>query len=383
MAISLDIDADGILVEADLQFRELLDAVPAMIWMLGPGMASMFFFNKGWREFAAPGQRENWWSSVHLDDHEYCTQVFANAFARREKFSMEYRRQRADGECRWMLDTAAPRFTTDGTFLGYVGSAVDITDRKNLEIEQLYQRNELAHLARVATLGELSGSLAHELTQPLTAILSNAQAAQGFLADGRSGIEELRGILDDIVSEVRRAGEVIRRLRTLFRKGEVQREAISLNELAADVLKLMNSQLVNHDVRVHVELAEGLPLVDADRVQIQQVLINLILNAIDAMEETPIGDRRLTVSTMVRADNDVEVRVSDTGCGFPRGQSERLFEPFHTTKSQGIGLGLAVSRTIVAAHSGRLWAGNNSDSGACFYMTMPPMGTGVFNEQQG
>jgi len=377
MAITLDIDADGILAETDLQFRELADVVPAMIWMLGPGMASTFFFNKCWREFVGPEQCDGWWQSVHPDDHEHCTQIFANAFARREKFVMEYRRRRVDGECRWLLDTAAPRFAPDGSFLGYVGCANDVTERRNLQTEQLYQRNELTHLARVATLGELSGSLAHELTQPLTAILSNAQAAQGFLADGRSGMEEMRAILDDIVSEDRRAGEVIRRLRTLFRKGEVQRETINLNELATDVLKLMNSQLVNHDVRVHTELAADLPLVDADRVQMQQVLINLVLNAIDAMADTPMTDRLLTVSTMVRSDNDVEMRVSDTGCGIPLGQSERLFEPFHTTKSQGIGLGLAVCRTIVAAHSGRLWAGNNPGGGACFHMTLASIRTGV------
>ncbi|HEX4797191.1 MAG TPA: ATP-binding protein [Humisphaera sp.] len=501
MNLTSTMDAAGILDDAELRLRETANAVPAMIWMSGPGTPVTFFYNKGWLDFAGgePSHgADDHWEAVHPDDRERCTQIFAKAFAAIGKFSMECRRRAADGEYRWLLDSGVPRFAPGGAFLGYIGCAADIsgqrraderfrqvmeaapsamllvnsqdritqvnaqtqgvfgyapeeligktvqtvipgwaalagsqgvrggastarppskgieaelygkrkdgsqapieiglnhlaakdetltlasvinlTERRNMEREQSRQRNELAHLARVAVLGELTGALAHELNQPLTAILSNAQAAQGFLADGRSGIDEMRAILEDIVSEDRRAGEVIRRLRTLFRKGEVQCEAISLNEMAADALKLMNNELVNHHIKVRTEFTATLPPVDGDRVQIQQVLINLILNAADAMADKPIDKRILSVSSQVSSDGDVEVCVSDTGCGIPTDQLERLFEPFFTTKSQGMGLGLTVCRTIITAHSGKLSASNNPVGGACFHVTIPPRRTGA------
>ncbi|HEY7091320.1 MAG TPA: ATP-binding protein [Tepidisphaeraceae bacterium] len=230
---------------------------------------------------------------------------------------------------------------------------------------------ELTHLARVALLGELSASLAHELNQPLTAILSNAQAAQEFLANGAPDLDEVRGILKDIVDEDRRAGEIIRRLRLLFRKGQVQFEAIDLNELVLEVLKLMNSNLVNHGVAVHTELKSSLPRVSGDRVQLQQVLINLIVNASDAMAGEEIPDRQLSVSTRYDGTNGVDLCVADTGCGIRTDPLDQIFEPFHTTKPNGMGLGLAVCRTIISAHAGKLWATNNPDRGACLHVAIP------------
>jgi C4-dicarboxylate-specific signal transduction histidine kinase len=252
---------------------------------------------------------------------------------------------------------------------------MDVSERRNIERERQRQRDELAHLSRVAMLGELSGSLAHELNQPLTAILSNAQAAQEFLAGGSPDLQEVRGILEDIVQEDRRAGEVIRRLRALFRKGEVNYESIDLNDLIRDVLRLLNSDLVNHDVDVATRFAESIPAVNADRVQLQQVLINLIVNACDAMSGS--STRRITVGTSMRDGQEVEIRVSDTGCGIPPEQLRQIFEPFHTTKAHGMGLGLAVCRTIISAHAGRLWASNNPSGGASLHVALPPIHAGV------
>ncbi len=219
--------------------------------------------------------------------------------------------------------------------------------------------------------------MAHELNQPLTAILSNAQAAQAFLAQDSQNLDEVRAILQDIVDEDRRAREVISRLRLLFRKGEIQFEAIDLNELVLEVLKVMNSDLVNHDVRVQTDLAADLPNVRGDRVQLQQVLINLIVNASDAMSGNDDADRTLCVATRLDDDGRVRMSVSDAGCGIPADQIERIFEPFRTSKSTGMGLGLAVCRTIIAAHAGKLWAANNSERGACFHTTFPSMPLGV------
>jgi len=225
-------------------------------------------------------------------------------------------------------------------------------------------------------LGELSGSLAHELNQPLTAILSNAQAAQRFLDSEVVDLNEVRAILADIVEDDRRAGEVIRRLRLLLKKGEVQHAPVDLNETVGEVLKLVKSDLMNHGVNVESEFAFDLPMIHGDRVQLQQVLINLIMNGCDAMARAESRDRRLSLQTASANGDGVRVVVTDRGCGIPPDCVERIFEPFYTTKKQGMGLGLAVCRTIVAAHGGKLWAENNPDRGASFFMTIPSVGGG-------
>jgi C4-dicarboxylate-specific signal transduction histidine kinase len=216
----------------------------------------------------------------------------------------------------------------------------------------------------------LSGSLAHELNQPLTSILSNAQAAQRFLAHEVPDLKEVREILTDIVDADRRAGEVIRRLRLLLTKGEVQAVALDVNEVIHDVLRLMRSDLINQGVHADMDMAAGLPNVRADRVQLQQVVLNLLVNACDAMSAVPAVERRLSIKTE-RKGGEVMVSVSDRGCGIPADRMDRIFEPFFTTKTAGMGLGLAVCRTIITAHGGRLWASNNDARGATVHFVLP------------
>ena len=251
-----------------------------------------------------------------------------------------------------------------------LASIVDISARKQSEQALARQRNELAHLSRVTILGELSGSLAHELNQPLTSILSNAQAAQRFMAQANPNLDEVREILADIVSEDRRAGEVIRRLRLLLTKGEVHHTRLDANELVHDVFKLIRSDLISQGVQVKLHLALNLPQVWADRVQIQQVVLNLAVNACDAMTEIPAAERQLTVRTRSLDNGDVEVSVSDQGMGIAPDRMDDIFEPFFTTKTVGMGLGLAVCRTIIQAHGGRLWVSNNIERGATFHFVL-------------
>jgi len=289
---------------------------------------------------------------------------------------MEYRLRRADGEYRWLLDHGTPRYLSGGGFVGYIGSCVDITDRKQGELDSARQRNELAHLSRVTMLSELSGSLAHELNQPLAAILSNAQAAQRFLAGGNADLDEVREILKDIVSEDKRAGEIIHRLRLLLKKGEVQRQPLAMNELAGEVLQLIHSDLVNYGVTVGAEFAPELPVVHGDRVQLQQVLLNLVMNACNAMAADPLkpsapSDRQLVLRTEVADGAWVRVTASDRGRGIPPQDLERIFEPFFTTRPEGMGLGLTICRTIITAHGGKLWAANNADRGASVSFILP------------
>ena len=209
------------------------------------------------------------------------------------------------------------------------------------------------------------------MNQPLTAILSNAQAAQRFLAHDNADLNEVRDILADIVAEDKRAGEVIRRLRLLLKKGEVQHQPFDLNEAVREVLKLVRSDLVNQGVAVHTELAPALPAVNADRVQLQQVLLNLVMNACDAMAGGLAGDRKLIIRTGLAGDEGIRVSVADRGAGLAPENLEKAFEPFFTTKVQGMGLGLSVCRTIINAHGGKLWAANNPERGATFHFTLP------------
>ena len=251
-----------------------------------------------------------------------------------------------------------------------VASITDITRRRQAERDAAQQRDELAHLSRVNMLGELSGSLAHELNQPLTAILSNAQAAQRFLANKTADVEEVQEILRDIIDADHRAGDTIHRLRLLFKKGEVTHQSIDINLLVREVLTFLNSDLINNRVSAVAELQPNLPMVQIDRVQIQQVLINLIMNACDAMGHLDGGPRELRVRTAKSQDGEVQLSIHDNGCGIPSEQLEKVFEPFVTTKSKGMGMGLAVCRTIVTAHGGRLWATNNSGAGATLHLTL-------------
>ena len=267
--------------------------------------------------------------------------------------------------------TISPIKNQHGVIIGASTIARDITARKRAELETLQQRSELAHLSRVTMLGELSGSMAHELNQPLTAILSNAQAAQNFLGHDDVDLAEVREILADIVDQDKRAGEVIRRLRLLLRKGEVQQQALDANSVVTEVLKLIRGDLVNQGVTAHTKLGRDLPPVNADRVQLQQVLLNLMMNACDAMDLNAAADCEMVVSTKLANGEGVCFSVSDLGTGIPSEELEHVFEPFVTTKTHGLGLGLSVCRTIIEAHRGRLWATNNPDRGATFHFTLP------------
>lgn len=307
---------------------------------------------------------------IHPDDREAVDRETLRALTDHTDYSGEYRVLLPDGSQRWMAALGRAYIDSDGVYRRMHGATIDITRRKQSDLQLEQQRSELAHLSRVTMLGELSGSLAHELNQPLTAILCNAQAAQRFLAQGASSIEEVREILADIVSEDQRAGEVIHRLRVLLKKGEVQHQALSLNDVVRDVLKLVRSDLVNRGVTVQVDLALNAPQVSGDRVELQQVLLNLVINACDAMAAVSQPERRLHICTELMEDA-VCIRVADCGPGLPPDLLEHVFTPFYTTKLHGMGLGLAVCRTIISAHGGKLWAQSEPDAGATFHVTLP------------
>ena len=286
---------------------------------------------------------------------------------------LQYRMLDKNGNVRWFLARGQAIVARNRL----IGTATDITDRRRDEDERARtlvqlqeQRNELAHLGRAAMAGALSGAVAHELNQPLSAMMSNARAGLQFIARGSADGQEIKDILADIESDGRRAGEVIRHLRSLLRRGEAQFETVQLDVIVDQVLRLMNSDLIGHNIKVVHEPTVGVPPISADPVQLQQVMLNLLSNACDAVKNVTPRDRRIAIAVGMRGPGRVRISVSDNGCGFADDDPEHLFKPFVTTKRSGLGLGLSISRSIVDAHGGRIWAENNRDAGATFHVDL-------------
>ena len=311
--------------------------------------------------------------SIHPEDRARFDEAFIRP-GNGELLDNDFRVMRQSGELHWVTGKARARRDSGGRIVRVTGVVMDITDRKQAEAESQSQRLQLAHLTRVSILGQLSGALAHELAQPLTAILSNAQAAQRFLAANQVNLREVREIIEDIVNDDKRAGEVIRRVRALLRRGEIQRQPLDVPQLIRDALTVAHGDLLVRQVDVSCRFEPQLPAMLGDRVQIQQVLLNLLLNAAEAMSDNGPRDRRIDISA-VRDSADVRISVTDCGTGIAPECLESVFEAFNTTKGTGLGLGLAICRSIIIAHHGRLWATNNVHRGATFHFTLPSAGS--------
>jgi len=379
MDITMEKQAQDALRENEARFRAMADTAPVMIWMSGADMLCTFF-NKGWLDFTGRSVEQElgngWAQGVHREDLDRCLKTYINSFDSRHSFTMEYRLRRRDGEYRWVLDNGGPRFASDGTFLGYIGSCVDISEHKRAEAEARKHREELAHLGRVAIMGEMAGSLAHELNQPLTGIVNNASAGRRFIAKGRADLPKLDGLLEAIVEDGRRAGGIIRGIRSMVQKGNPTRSTVNLNDVIAYVLRLVHSDALERHCALVTQADPNLPLVEGDQVQLQQVVLNLIMNAFEAMGETPLSERRVIVRSERISDGRVRVSVRDFGTGLLVDNSERIFEHFFSTKQNGLGMGLAIVRSIVTAHDGELAAVNAQGGGTCAYFSLPGIGEG-------
>jgi PAS domain S-box-containing protein len=504
LGVSMDVtaqkQAQDALRESEARFRTMADTAPVMIWMSGTDKLCTFF-NKGWLEFTGRSLEQElgngWAEGVHREDFDCCFKVYVNSFDARQPFTMEYRLRRSDGEYRWILDNGSPRFAPEGTFLGYIGSCIDITERKqaqdrlqlvveaspngivlvnaqghivlvNARAEKLFgyrreeligqgiellvperfrgehtahrarfyaapaggatgaglelfarrkdgtefpveigsspiqspegtlvlsvivdittrkqaeaearqHREELAHLSRVAIMGEMAGSLAHELNQPLTGIVNNASAGRRFIAKGRADLPKLDSLFEAIVADGRRAGEIIRGIRGMVRKGEEVRGPVNLNGVIASVLRFVRSDALGRHCALVTEPDPKLPLVEADPVRLQQVLLNLVVNAFEAMRETPVAERRMIIRSERESERRVRVSVRDFGTGLPVEEPERIFERFFSTKREGLGMGLAIARSIIASHGGELAAANAQGGGACVHFSLPVIAEG-------
>lgn len=279
--------------------------------------------------------------------------------------------KRIDGSYFCGSVTAVVVNNQQGQPLHYDGILEDVTELRQAQEEATKRREEIAHMGRVATMGELSASLAHELNQPLAAILSNAQAALRFLAKDDADLDEIQAILSDIVEDDRRAGKVISRLRSLFMKGDCKKESVDIGELIEDVISLIATETDLRNVYLETRLQPTLAPVAGDRIQLQQVVINLIMNASEALKGTTEAEAKIIITTDTVEGEFVQVSIRDNGVGLTEESISKLTEPFFTTKPDGMGMGLSINKTIINAHMGELWAENNSDRGATFHFTLP------------
>ena len=493
--ITLRKHAEEELRESEARFRAMADTAPVMIWVSGADKLCTFF-NKGWLDFTGRTLEEElgnrWAEDVDREDIDRCVSTYENSFNARQPFTMEYRLRRSDGEYRWVLDTGTPRFAPDGAFLGYIGSCIDITERKlaeekfrlvldaapnamimvdsagvisfanataatvfgyplseligrhietliperfhdrhvgyrkgflsqpssramgagrdlfgrrkdgsefpvevglnpihttegffvlasviditerkQAELEHQRQNIELARVGRVAVMGELAASLAHEVNNPIGAIVANASAGQRLLAAGKIKTRDLKELLDDIVADGRRAGEVVQGIRNMVRKAEGRRSLIKIDETIDSLLRIIRAVALEREVAMVAEVGSDAGQVWADPVQLLQVFLNLTLNAFEAMSVMRPDARRAVIRTHRNLDGDILVSVRDFGPGFPPQVSNQLFEPFFSTKADGTGMGLAISRSIIEDHGGTLSGENCHDGGACFTVCLP------------
>lgn len=307
---------------------------------------------------------------IHPDDRRSFQDRLAHATADRGEYDVEYRVLLPGGDTRWIASRGRVEFDARHHPIRTRGASIDVTARKQAEQEMLRLRQEIAHVGRVSVMGQLATTLAHEINQPLSAILRNAEAAALFIQDPSPDLGEIRAILEDIRSDEQRAGAIIDRMRAMLRREQVEMTPLDVGQVLRDAVTLLRPDAAARHVQLTLDVPDGVPAVLGDRVQLQQVLLNLVLNAMDALEGI-VGERTVGIAARRDEQHAVEISVADTGSGIAVDRIDRIFEPFFSTKDKGVGMGLSISRTIIEAHRGKLWAENNAGGGAILRMTLP------------
>src|SRR5271157_2208128 len=354
------------------KFREAIETIPAMAFTALPD-GSRTFVNRRWVEYTGLTVEHaaglGWQAVIHPDDLKRALEKWRASVATGRSMEYEARGRSGDGEYRWFLIRAVPMLDKRGSILQWYGVMIDIEDRKRAEQEREGLQADLAHVNRVSMMGELTASLAHEIKQPIAATVFNANACLRWLKRDQPDVEEACQATRRIVEDGMRAGDIIEHLRLFYKKSSSpKRELVEVNEIVHEMVMLLWGEANRYAISISTDLAADLPQITADRVQLQQVLMNLMLNAIEAMKET---GGVLTVKSQLDQDGRVTISVSDTGVGLPAEEADEIFNAFFTTKPQGSGMGLAISRSIVESHGGRLWASTNDGRGATFHFTLP------------
>jgi PAS domain S-box-containing protein len=361
---------------SERELRGVINTVPAHVWSASPAGA-LEFVNERLLKFVGLPSDDilgwNWESVLHPDDRARFVARWRAALKDGQPLESEIRLRRADGQHRWFFVRSVPVRDEVGNIAKWYGSGIEIEDLKRAEEERERLRqlqSELAHIHRVTTMAELAASIAHEINQPISAVTTNANTCLRWLGREQPDIEEARAAIWRIIQNVTRASDIISRIRVLFKKGEQQRERVDVNEVIGEIISLSGSEAGRHPISIHTDLAPELPHVMADRVQLQQVFMNLVRNGIDAINEADkAGD--LTIRSERNSLDQLLISIRDTGIGLPPERADKIFNAFFTTKSQGTGMGLSISRSIIESHGGRLWATGNPDRGTTFQFTLP------------
>jgi PAS domain S-box-containing protein len=361
---------------SEQELRDVVSAVPAHVWSASPDGA-IDFVNERLREFIGfPPDKIlgwNWESVLHPEDRASFDADWRAAMKAGQSMESEVRVRRSNGEYCWFFIRNVPLRDEAGNVVKWYGSGIEIEDRKRAEQERERLRQleaDLAHIDRVSMMGELAGSLAHEIKQPIAAAAINAGVCKLWLRRDTPDIAKASEAATRIVGDITHAANIIDRVRSLYKGGTAQREPVDVNAIIREIIVLLRDAANRHSILIRTELDPGLPMIPADRVQLQQVLMNLMLNGIDAMKDTR-GELTVTSKRANDDDSQILIAVTDSGCGLPATAGDRLFAAFFTTKPQGTGMGLSISRRIIESHGGRLWASANPERGATFQFTLP------------
>jgi PAS domain S-box-containing protein len=359
--------AEEALRQSEQHLRLLVETIPALVARTTPE-GRLDYVNRRAAEYVGKGLGELDIHAVHPDDRYSRMRKWRHALRTGEPWEDTYRLQRADGEYRWFYERSEPLSDRDDRVVCWYSVSFDINDSREIEDALRSTRQKLSVARQIATVAELSASIAHEINQPLASVVTNAHACQAWLSHEPPNLERAGVTLDRIIRDGHSAADVVRRIRALFKEAAPVKALLDVNQVVAELLGLLTEELRGNGVVVDTDLATDLPMIEADQVQIQQVLINLVHNAIDAMSALTDRARPVVVSTR-RGAHEVLIEVRDHGVGVS--DQALIFEPFFTTKSSGMGMGLAISRSIVEAHGGRLWAAANDDGGMSFSVTLP------------
>jgi PAS domain S-box-containing protein len=381
LASQAAISLENATLYTDLQLQVgLLQQLPVSAWTLKPD-GTPDFVNQVWLEFAGQtldfvrSHSAAWMTAVHPEDREMAAKIFWQGVHSGQDFAIETRSLRArDRTYRWHLQQAVVMRDAEGKVLKFVGTTTDIDDQKRTAEALRQAQAELAHVTRVTTMGQLTASIAHEVNQPLGSVINNANACLNLLAGNAPQLNDVRDALAEIIEDADRASAVIARVRQLARKTPPDKTLLDMKKVITEVLAFARYENTARRVTIIPEFSESLPPVLGDRVQLQQVLLNLIVNGMDAMNATEVSKRVLNISARSEPQSGTPmclVRVQDAGVGLKPEEMDKIFEAFHTTKPQGMGMGLAISRSIIEAHGGRLWAESNGRSGATFLFSLP------------
>jgi PAS domain S-box-containing protein len=360
---------------SELNLRRMTETIPEMLWSAAPDGA-VDYCNARVLEYTGLAQDEiagaGWMKTIHADDARNTERSWAHSVRTGDPFQAEFRSLRgSDGMYRWCVSRALPLRGFDGFILKWYGTIVDFHDRRQAQEDLRNTQAELAHVNRVMTMGELAASIAHEVSQPLSAIVASGDSCTAWLANEPPNLERARAAAGRMIQAATQASESVQRIRALFKKTTSATTSVDVNAVIEDTISLLRHETHRHSISLRTELQAGVPSVSADRVQLQQVILNLVMNAIESTASVDREPRRLVIQSSLKSPDELLVAVKDTGPGIDREHAERLFTPFFTTKPQGIGMGLPISRSIIEAHGGRLWAEKNEPHGAVFQFVLP------------